>query len=59
MSLRLDFETRSEIDLPTRGPYVYTLHPSTDALIASYKIGNGPIKRWRRGEPLFCRVSVQ
>lgn len=51
MILRLDWETRSVIDLLKRGPYVYAMHPSTTALLASYKIGDGPLKRWRRGEP--------
>lgn len=51
MTLRLDWETRSEIDLTKRGAYVYAQHASTDALMASYKIGDGPLKRWARGEP--------
>lgn len=56
-SLRLDWETRSAVDLLKRGPYVYAQHPSTDALLASYKIGNGPLKRWRRGEP--CPADIR
>jgi DNA polymerase len=57
MSLRLDWETRSEIDLTKRGPYVYAMHPSTDALLASYRIGAGPLSRWRRGEP--CPADIR
>lgn len=49
--LRLDWETKSEIDLTKRGPYVYAMHPSTEALMASYRIGDGPYRRWARGEP--------
>jgi DNA polymerase len=49
--LSLDWETRSEIDLTKRGPYIYAYHPSTDALLASYSIGHGPIRRWKRGDP--------
>ena len=49
-NLRLDWETRSEIDLTKRGPYVYAMHHSTEALIASYQI-DGELKRWRKGEP--------
>ena len=49
--LRLDFETKSPIDLTKRGPYVYSMHPDTDALMASYQFGDGPIQRWRPGEP--------
>lgn len=67
MSLIFDFETRSEIDLKTRGVYVYAQHPSTDALLASFKLKEGNtlahrawataggtfdiVCRWRRGEP--------
>lgn len=51
MTLRLDWETRSEVNLKTRGAHVYAMHPSTDALLASYKLDDGPLQRWRRGEP--------
>jgi DNA polymerase len=67
MSLTWDWETRSEIDLKTRGAYVYAQHPSTDALLASFKLKSGDsaahkawaahggrfdvVLRWRRGEP--------
>jgi len=49
--ITVDFETRSRVNLKTEGRYAYFGHPSTDALLASYKIGDGPIRRWRRGEP--------
>lgn len=39
--LRLDFETKSPINLTTRGGYVYAQHPDTDALMASYQFGDG------------------
>lgn len=38
MSLTWDWETRSPINLKTRGVYVYAEHPLTDALIASFKL---------------------
>jgi DNA polymerase len=57
VTLRIDFETRSPIDLTKAGVYRYTAHPDTDALIASYKIGDGPLKRWRRGEP--CPADIR
>jgi len=47
----LDFETRSAVDIKTRGAYVYANHPSTEVLIASYKFGEQPVRRWKRGEP--------
>lgn len=49
--LRLDWETRSPVSLPDRGPYVYAQHPDTDALMASYQFGDGPVERWRPGQP--------
>lgn len=49
--MRLDFETKSPINLTTRGGYVYAQHPDTDALMASYQFGDGPIERWRPGQP--------
>ncbi len=51
MSLKLDWETRSDIDLLKRGVYVYCESPYTDALLASYRIGDGPLRRWKRGQP--------
>jgi DNA polymerase len=51
MILELDFETRSACDLKKRGAYVYALDPTTDALLASFKFDDGPVQRWRNGEP--------
>lgn len=57
MTLELDFETRSEIDLLKRGAYIYAMHHSTEALLASYKIDGGPLRRWKRGEP--CPADIR
>lgn len=51
MSVEIDFETRSQVNLKTDGRYAYFAHPSTDALLASYQIDDGPLQRWRRGQP--------
>jgi DNA polymerase bacteriophage-type len=48
---RADFETRSDVDLKTRGAANYFASPHFKALIASYRIGTGPLKRWRYGQP--------
>ena len=48
----LDFETRSQVDLLKRGHAIYFEHPSTDALMASYRINGGPVGRWRLGQPI-------
>lgn len=49
--VEIDFETRSPVDLKTHGAFVYFEHPLTEALIGSYRIDKGPIRRWERGQP--------
>lgn len=49
--LEIDFETRSPVDLRTRGVYNYMASETTEPLMASFKINGGPVKRWRPGEP--------
>jgi DNA polymerase len=51
VSLKLDWETRGVRDLIQEGAYRYAEHHHTDALMASYKIGSGPLRRWKRGQP--------
>lgn len=51
MPISIDFETRSVVNIKTEGVYKYMAHPSTEALIASYRINHGAVKRWRRGMP--------
>lgn len=51
MALKLDWETRSDVDLIKHGAYRYTESPHTDALLCSYRIDDGPLRRWKRGEP--------
>ncbi len=54
MTLEIDFESRS--DQPLRGAasvgvHNYMASPLTAPLMASYKINNGPLKRWRPPAP--------
>ena len=49
--LEIDFETRSDIDIRTRGAYVYFESPHTQPLCASYILNSGPTKRWLPPEP--------
>ena len=51
MIVHLDMESYSEIDLTKVGVYRYADDPSTDVLLASYAIGDGPVRRWRPGDP--------
>lgn len=46
-----DVETRSPVDLKKRGANVYFAHPHTRVLIMSYRLDDGPIRRWQFGEP--------
>lgn len=45
-TLWLDYETRSTVDLLKAGVYNYATDRSTKILIASYALGDGPVKRW-------------
>jgi DNA polymerase len=56
VSLEIDFETRSAVDLRKRGVYNYMDSPTTVPLMASYSIDGGPIRRWRPPEP--CPADI-
>jgi DNA polymerase len=47
----IDFETRSECDLPARGPYNYSRHPSTQVLCMAYAIDDGEVELWTPDQP--------
>lgn len=47
-----DWETRSTVDIRSAGADVYAEHPSTDILTFSYAFGDGPVRRWKPGDPL-------
>jgi len=42
--LRIDFETRSAIDLKTSGAWVYSEHESTSILCLAYQINDNPVE---------------
>lgn len=46
MYLYLDFETRSVVDLKSRGLVNYLNHPSTSILCMGYAIDGDPVKLW-------------
>lgn len=52
MSVEIDFETRSPVDLRKCGAFVYWEHPEAVVLLGSYTIDGGPVRRWRMGEPM-------
>lgn len=45
-TLSLDWETRSEIELKTRGLDVYSAHPSTKVLMGAYAFDGGKVHHW-------------
>jgi|GEM_PF-765671 len=46
MLVNLDFEVRSNIDLPTRGLDIYSKDASTEVICMAYSIDGGPVKLW-------------
>lgn len=48
---RLDFETRSTVELKTAGVYTYAADPTTDVWCCAYAFDDGPIRLWKMGEP--------
>jgi DNA polymerase len=50
-AMSLDWETRSDVDLLKHGIYRYVESPHTDILMASYRMDDGPVLRWRPGQP--------
>lgn len=50
--LHLDVESRSTVELPSRGSYVYWENPVTEVTIACYAANDNDVGVWRRGEPV-------
>jgi DNA polymerase len=55
----LDFETRSECDLPVNGVYNYARHHSTEVICLSGAEDDGPVVTWRPGEPFPWKLDGQ
>lgn len=47
MTLHHDFETRSVVDLAEVGLENYASHPTTQSLMLSWAIDNGPVQLWQ------------
>lgn len=56
--LHLDLETRSTVDLPKSGPYVYAEHPTTDVWVACWAIDDEPVQAWAPGAPAPDRLRA-
>ena len=51
MRLYIDFETRSRVDLGSKGVYNYAQDLSTDVLCMSYAFDDGEVQTWLPGQP--------
>jgi len=56
MILWLDYETRSECDLPENGGYNYAMDASTSMLCAAYAFGEEEVQLWWHYEPMPQRI---
>lgn len=56
MTLHIDFETRSTVDLKETGVYVYAEHPTTDVWCAAYARNDEPVKLWTPGQPVPLEI---
>ena len=52
MKVSIDFETRSQLDLPTIGLDNYARHPSTEVICMAYSIEGADVRLWLPGNPL-------
>lgn len=52
VTIHLDLETKSTVDLRKTGVYIYAADPSTDVIVACWCIDKGPIHTWFAGDPL-------
>ena len=59
MILWIDFETRSRVDLGSRGVYNYAQDASTDVLCMSYAFDDGDVQTWTSGPlPDFTGCTI-
>ena len=61
MTVHIDFETRSKVDLKLVGAWVYSEHPSTEILCMRYAVDKGPINMWLPGQifPMFLSEEIE
>lgn len=56
--LRIDFETRSALDLREVGLYRYARHPTTDIWCLAWAFGDDEPQLWLPGEPMPERIAL-
>jgi DNA polymerase len=57
MILWVDFETRSRVDLGSKGVYNYAQDASTDVLMMSYAFDDDEVQTWLPGQPFPPEVA--
>ena len=55
--LWLDYETKSKCDLPSKGSYNYSQHPSTQMICAAYAFDDEDVQLWWSHEPVPTRLA--
>ena len=57
--MSLDYESYSEVSLPSVGSSVYSRHASTEVLMAAYAFNQGQVRQWDKagGEPMPAELS--
>ena len=56
--LWIDFETRSRVDLPSKGAYNYAQDLSTEVLCMAYAFDNEDVQVWMPDQPFHERVAA-
>lgn len=56
LKAHIDFETRSAVDLRKVGMYRYSEDPTTEIICMSWRLGDGPVQRWRPGDPVPSEI---
>jgi DNA polymerase len=52
MTLHIDLETGSALDLKKTGTHRYATHPSTRVWCVAWAIGDDPVQVWKPGDPI-------
>jgi hypothetical protein len=50
--LHFDIEARSCLAIDDAGMHAYARHPTTEVLCVSWAVDHGPVRMWRRGDPV-------
>lgn len=56
--VHIDFETRSKVDLPTVGAWLYSVDPSTAVLSIAYRVDDGPVKLIKGSDLSFDNMDI-